>query len=98
MAYSCTVCGFDSMPYPPMDYNICPCCGTEFGLDDAEKSHAQLREEWVQNGAQWFSDELQPSPLWDPFVQLVFADLEYDHSYESGSITNHIELPDSRVA
>jgi hypothetical protein len=87
------------MPYPPMDYNICPCCGTEFGLDDVEKSHAELRMEWVRSGARWFSDELVPPDLWNPFVQLALADLEYDRQYEPDwGATNHIETPYSSVA
>jgi len=36
MNYRCPVCFFDELPYPPRDYHICPCCGTEFGNDDAE--------------------------------------------------------------
>ena len=44
MNHRCPVCMFDRLPYPPADYHICPCCGTEFGNDDAEFSHDQLRE------------------------------------------------------
>ena len=43
MNYRCPVCFFDEMPDPPRDYNICPCCGTEFGNDDVEYSYAELR-------------------------------------------------------
>jgi hypothetical protein len=75
-----------------MDYNICPCCGTEFGLDDVEKSHADLRHEWLQRGAPWFSDELHPQPMWNPFVQLVMADLEYDRTLEPDSVENTYSL------
>lgn len=87
--YSCPVCGFSSMPAPPVDYNICPCCGTEFGLDDVESTHAELRMAWLSNGAKWFSDELSPQPTpWNPFVQLAMADLEYDRNYEPASADN----------
>jgi len=91
--YSCPVCGFSEMPYPPIDYNICPCCGTEFGLDDAETNHAELRTAWLRRGAPWFSDELPPAPTWNPYVQLAMADLEFDRSYEPEPVDNHIESP-----
>jgi hypothetical protein len=52
--YRCPVCMFGALTYPPKDYHICPCCGTEFGSDDAEFSHLQLREMWFATGAQWF--------------------------------------------
>ena len=42
MKYQCPVCFYDDLPYPPADYHICLCCGTEFGNDDKDFSHAQL--------------------------------------------------------
>jgi hypothetical protein len=60
---------FDRLPYPAADYHICPCCGTEFGSDDAQFSHAQLREMWVASGAYWFFGN--PSPNWNPWMQLI---------------------------
>ncbi len=32
--WTCPDCGFDKMPHPPKDYNICPKCMVEFGNDD----------------------------------------------------------------
>jgi len=32
--WTCPDCDYDSMPYPPEDYNICPKCMVEFGNDD----------------------------------------------------------------
>jgi len=32
--WTCPDCGYDSMPYPPKDYHICPKCMVEFGNDD----------------------------------------------------------------
>jgi hypothetical protein len=56
-----------------MDYNICECCGTEFGLDDEDASFAELRERWVNQGAQWFFGN---APfLWNPYVQLFDANV-----------------------
>jgi hypothetical protein len=60
---------FDGLPYPPRDYHICPCCGTEFGTDDMRFSHAQLREMWAGNGAFWFFGN--PPPDWNPWMQLI---------------------------
>lgn len=71
MRFRCPVCLFSGLPYPPNDYHICPCCGTEFGNDDQELSHAQLRDMWVANGATWFFD--QPTADWNPYMQLVLG-------------------------
>jgi hypothetical protein len=62
---------FDRLPYPPADYHICPCCSTEFGSDDAQFSHAQLREMWLAGGAAWFFG--RPPHGWNPWLQLIRA-------------------------
>jgi len=54
MNFRCPVCLFSEMPYPPSDYNICPRCGTEFGNDDADFTHEELRDHWIMSGANWF--------------------------------------------
>lgn len=69
MRYRCPVCFFDKLPYPPADYHICPSCGTEFGNDDAELSHEQLREMWVAGGANWFFAKAPEH--WNPWIQLL---------------------------
>ena len=69
MRYSCPVCAFPRLPYPPTDYHICPCCGTEFGNDDAEFTHQQLREMWLAGGAYWFFG--RPPERWNPWMQLI---------------------------
>ena len=55
MRHVCTVCGYPDMTAPPRDYEICPCCGTEFGLDDFDRTLEQLRKDWIAKGAPWFS-------------------------------------------
>lgn len=71
--FTCPVCFYDKMPRPPLDYNICPCCGTEFGSDDIDHSHAELRNQWVAGGAKWF---FRQSPSgWNPWGQLRQAKL-----------------------
>jgi len=73
MRYRCPVCKYNALPYPPADYHICPCCGTEFGNDDEDFSHEQLREMWVTSGAHWFFGN--PPPGWNWFIQLYEAGL-----------------------
>jgi hypothetical protein len=69
MKYRCPVCMFSEMPYPPADYDICPCCGTEFGNDDAELSHSALLKNWVAADAPWFFGA--PPANWNPWLQLI---------------------------
>jgi hypothetical protein len=73
MRYTCPVCAYAKLLYPPRDYHICPCCSTEFGNDDAEFTHAQLREMWIAGDARWFFGN--PPPYWNPWMQLIAAGL-----------------------
>jgi hypothetical protein len=75
MKYTCPVCGFDSLPDPPADYKICPCCGTEFGLSDLIHSWDELRDRWLAKGARWFSQHTPEPAGWNPSVQLAVAGL-----------------------
>lgn len=69
MTYGCPVCLFAQLPYPPQDYHICPCCGTEYGNDDFEFTHEELRGKWIANGAHWFYEN--PPDGWNPWSQLI---------------------------
>lgn len=85
MFYLCPVCGYVQLPEPPRNFSICPSCGTEFGFDDAKKSHAQLRHEWIAREAPWFSRVRRPAPNWNPWQQLTEAGyLQFD-VYQFGS-------------
>jgi len=81
-AFSCPVCGFGQLLEPPYDksggasFEICPSCGTEFGYDDATKSHAELRKAWLAAGSPWWSRVNPPPPNWDPAEQLRRAGLK----------------------
>ena len=44
--YTCPICDYDRMPYPPNNYNICPRCGVEFGNDDENTPAETLRVLW----------------------------------------------------
>ncbi len=66
----CPVCGYDGLPRPAGNHEICPSCGTEFGYDDASTSHEQLRGRWLTTGPRWWLDTT-PAPIgWDPWTQL----------------------------
>jgi hypothetical protein len=69
----CPVCAYKNLPYPPRDYNICPCCSTEFGNDDAIYSHRQLLGMWIAGGANWFFGRAPEN--WNPWMQLLNAGL-----------------------
>ena len=59
----CPVCGHGPLEKPysgaatlRQSYDICACCGCEFGYDDDEQYFA----EWVAEGCQWFTPEEMP--------------------------------------
>jgi hypothetical protein len=80
--YPCPVCGFGLWFEPwregsPAD-EICPCCGIQFGYDDAaggrvearEGVYRRWREKWVRAGMPWRGAG-EPAPTdWDPTAQL----------------------------
>ena len=41
--YTCPVCAYAALIYPPEDFTICPSCGTDFGYHDSNKTNAELR-------------------------------------------------------
>lgn len=59
------------MDDPPRNFNICPSCGTEFGLNDVNASISDLRAEWIAMGTQWWSRTDPRPPNWNPFEQLA---------------------------
>jgi hypothetical protein len=71
----CPVCFYPDMPYPAADYDICPCCGTEFGNDDALYTPDELRRRWVASGHLWFYGD--PPQNWNPIQQLLDAGFNY---------------------
>lgn len=78
--HRCPVCGYDELPYPPRNFNICPSCGTEFENDDFGTTEAEvkqrqleLRNAWVTTGPSWFSRVTPQPPHWDGLAQLLHA-------------------------
>lgn len=57
--HTCPVCGYSGdQEFEPRDYQICGCCGTEFGYDDDfGVTFQELRDRWVANGCPWFDPE-----------------------------------------
>jgi len=77
MKYTCPICGYPDLTESPYDsdgqpsYEICDCCGFEFGFDDKsnEKSFDQYRKEWISRGAKWFCPGKKPTD-WNLDMQL----------------------------
>ncbi len=74
----CPVCGYE-MEAPPRDYRICPSCGTEFGVNDANASIAELRNAWIKTGPQWWSRTDSMPPNWNPLEQMEKAGIAVKH-------------------
>jgi hypothetical protein len=72
----CPVCGYNGLDTPSYDgfgnpsYDICDCCGTQFGYHDHSTSFAVLRDRWIAKGMPWHSRAVAPPPGWDPVQQL----------------------------
>lgn len=65
--HHCSVCGYplDHLPWGEdgrsPTYEICPCCGVEFGNEDYTPASIQrYRAKWIQEGAIWFTPEAMP--------------------------------------
>jgi len=84
----CPVCGFFDMPYAPVPFNVCPCCGTEFGVDDRKVTHRDLRHAWISSGMPWFDDISSPPKNWNRYGQLSSlqdnVELVSDTAFEKG--------------
>jgi hypothetical protein len=96
MNYKCKVCGYDQMPDPPIRHNICPCCGTEYGLDDDDCSYEELRDAWLRAGAPWFSslEPYVPALNWNAWDQLDLAGYSYSVPRpESAVSTRFVTVP-----
>lgn len=76
--YRCPVCGYPDLEEPARfedgypSWEICPSCGFEFGYDDDEagRSYADWRQEWVAEGMPWRLRSHRKPADWDPQAQL----------------------------
>ena len=72
----CRVCGFD-LGYPiwgednnSPTYDICPCCGVEFGYGDClKKAIMNFRANWLSKGGEFEDKKFMPKD-WDLTKQL----------------------------
>jgi hypothetical protein len=67
----CRVCGAPSDELPwgedgnTPSFNICNCCGVEFGYEDCNLSSIRIyRNQWVSKGYPWYHKKLKPYK-WD---------------------------------
>jgi hypothetical protein len=65
---NCRVCGLQLIEPPWGDddqtpsWDICSCCGTEFGYEDCTVSSVKKRrEEWLALGAKWADKKMKPT-------------------------------------
>lgn len=63
----CKVCGFKQHDFPwgqdgeTPSFDICACCGVEFGYEDATLiSVKKYRSNWIEGGSKWFSIKDRP--------------------------------------
>ena len=67
MSFLCPVCGYHGLtrdPVGPVDtFEICECCGFEFGFDDKDLKYTyhEYRLMWLAGGAKWFSSAARPA-------------------------------------
>jgi len=69
--HNCRVCGLfiEDLPWgfcgKCPTYEICPCCGVEFGNEDYNiEATKQYRENWIREGLNWFNPNKKPEN-WD---------------------------------
>lgn len=73
----CRVCGLLQKDPPwgqddkTPDFEICDCCGTEFGYEDATPAGVvRKRKAWLTDPGAWFRPEAKPAG-WDTSEQLL---------------------------
>jgi hypothetical protein len=99
----CRVCGYE-MEEGPRDYNICPSCGTEFGLHDLNSNIEDLRKVWLDGGAKWYSTIVSKPEGWKPMQQLaklIFGQIRipvYSQNYSVGISVTQLATAESGAA
>jgi len=82
--YTCPVCEYTKLEHPPQDFEICPCCGTEFdGLQTQDFFDAE-RMRWVFTGKMWWSNVVPPD-LPTPSILRKLKDYPFTVSREERS-------------
>ena len=80
---NCRVCGFHMMDAPwgedgqSPTYEICPCCGVEFGNEDYTLESTKLyRKQWLSKNVKWFEHKEKPLD-WDLEKQMYNIPKKY---------------------
>ena len=76
--FNCPICG---LSWPKgvdeeevrCSYEICDCCGCEYGYDDTPS----YREQWLEKGAPWFDEQQRPKE-WSLENQLRYILLDWN--------------------
>ena len=79
MKHTCPVCGWPELHEPPRNasggasFEICPCCGFEFGFDDDDRgvTYEQARARWIAGGMKWWSTSRPAPARWDAAQQFA---------------------------
>jgi hypothetical protein len=79
MNYPCPVCGWPELNEPPRSpegaasFEICPCCGFQFGYDDDARgqTYEQARIRWITSGTPWWSNSRPAPENWNASRQLA---------------------------
>ena len=87
MIHVCPVCGFPDLAEPPRrrngsgSFEICPSCGFQFGVSDADFGYTydRWRKKWIAAGMNWTSRSAPKVPGWKPEAQLAAAGLAAAH-------------------
>jgi hypothetical protein len=84
--YHCRVCGLKQQ-CPPWEasgkepsYEICDCCGVEFGYEDSSlKGVITYRENWLAQGVKWFRPSEKPHD-WSLEKQMTQIPADYRYA------------------
>lgn len=68
MSTRCHICGLDQGEPPwgesgrDPTWNICPCCGCEYGYEDhLESGVIRQRRRWLESGGEWWLEHDRPA-------------------------------------
>ena len=86
----CPVCGYE-MTEGPRHFNICPSCGTEFGLHDENATIEEIRNGWLATGPVWYSHVIPQPAGWEPITQLINVFLNAQPDFTGSVIINFQE-------
>jgi hypothetical protein len=82
----CPVCGYDQLTEPAYfennidipSYEICACCGFQFGFDEQYGTHEDYRIKWIDSGCEWYSKVFTKPDNWNAKEQLLRINVEVE--------------------